>query len=138
MREGELMKALTLWRPWDIAILQLGKDIENRTWPPPRAIVGQRIALHAAKKIDSAAERLLSEIAAERGVAFEPCTSIAGAVFATAIVGEPVWESASPWFSGPVGWPLLDMRPVLDPPIVRGAQGLWTLPADLLVQEMPK
>lgn len=45
------MKALTLWPEWAWAIMHLGKDVENRTWHPPKNILGQRIALHAGRKV---------------------------------------------------------------------------------------
>lgn len=44
-----MMYALTLHQPWAWAI-PLFKDVENRKWPPPDALVGQQIAIHAAKR----------------------------------------------------------------------------------------
>jgi hypothetical protein len=41
------VKAITLWRPWDFAITDLGKRCENRPQPPPAAALGQRVAIHA-------------------------------------------------------------------------------------------
>mgnify|MGYP003560963222 CR=1 FL=1 len=41
------MKALTLHAPWAHAVAWLGKPLENRGWPPPLSIVGERIAIHA-------------------------------------------------------------------------------------------
>lgn len=42
------MKAITIWPEWCWAILRLGKNIENRTWKPPRSVaVGDQIAIHA-------------------------------------------------------------------------------------------
>jgi len=45
------MKALTIWPEWIWAILHLGKRVENRSWEPPQAVVGQRIALHAGAHV---------------------------------------------------------------------------------------
>lgn len=45
------MKALTLWPEWAWAVCNLDKDVENRTYRPPKGIVGQRIAIHAGKRI---------------------------------------------------------------------------------------
>lgn len=45
------MNALTLWPEWAWSIMHLGKDVENRTWHPPRSICGKRIALHAGRKV---------------------------------------------------------------------------------------
>lgn len=43
------MKALTLTCPWAHAIAHWGKLIENRTWAPPRGLIGHRFAIHAGK-----------------------------------------------------------------------------------------
>ena len=44
------MKALTLHQPWASLIAHGVKSIETRSWPPPREIVGDRIAIHAGKR----------------------------------------------------------------------------------------
>ena len=44
---------------------------------------------------------------------------------ATAVFGGAVKESQSPWFVGPFGWVLEDVRLFDDPHPGRGAQGLW-------------
>lgn len=59
------MKALTLWQPWAWAMAFAGKPVENRTWAPPHALLGQRIAIHAGKTMD---EEALCDIADEFGV----------------------------------------------------------------------
>lgn len=44
------MRALTLWQPW-ASLIALGvKTIETRSWKAPDALIGQRIAIHAAKR----------------------------------------------------------------------------------------
>jgi len=47
------MKAITLWPEWAFAIARLDKRIENRTWEPPRSLIGtgEQIAIHAGKSI---------------------------------------------------------------------------------------
>lgn len=52
---GDVLQALTLMCPWAHAIAYWGKNIENRTWTPPRSLIGQCIAIHAGK---SALERV--------------------------------------------------------------------------------
>ena len=47
-----LMKALTLHQPWASLIADGRKAIETRSWPPPRTLIGKRIAIHAGKEID--------------------------------------------------------------------------------------
>jgi len=44
-------RALTLWPEWAWAITALDKRVENRGFPIPRTIVGQRIAIHAGANI---------------------------------------------------------------------------------------
>jgi hypothetical protein len=52
----EDLRGLTLHALWTQAIVQLGKDTENRRWRHlPRAHVGQLVALHAGA-LDSARE----------------------------------------------------------------------------------
>ena len=48
----QIIRGLTLWRPWDVAMRDLGKPIENRDWPPPESVQGQLIALHSGKTWD--------------------------------------------------------------------------------------
>lgn len=43
------MKALSLWQPWASLVAVGAKTIETRHWPPARALLGERIAIHAAK-----------------------------------------------------------------------------------------
>ncbi|MGV3617976.1 MAG: hypothetical protein ACO1SV_21835 [Fimbriimonas sp.] len=44
------MKSISLWQPWATAIAMEAKRFETRSWPAPAAVVGQRIAIHAAKR----------------------------------------------------------------------------------------
>ena len=45
------MKAISVWQPWAWLIVHGHKTIETRSWPAPEALVGQRIAIHAAQRI---------------------------------------------------------------------------------------
>jgi ASCH domain len=47
-----LMKAISLWQPWASLIACGAKPFETRHWAPPRELIGQPIAIHAAKKVD--------------------------------------------------------------------------------------
>lgn len=47
------MKALSLWQPWASALFTPLKRYETRHWPAPSWLIGQRIAIHAAKKRDA-------------------------------------------------------------------------------------
>lgn len=44
------MKAITLHQPWASLIAEGHKTIETRSWAPPKALIGERIAIHAAQR----------------------------------------------------------------------------------------
>ena len=130
------MKAITLWQPWASFIAAGIKPYETRDWPPPRWLIGKRIAVHAAKKAVAADER---EWARRRG-----CESLPmGAIVCTAVlrgayrigVAERVPGSApihnfcadefGDYSPGRWAWWLTDIQTV-DPPVTaRGMQGFW-------------
>lgn len=140
------MRALTLHRPWPAAIMHCGKRVENRCWRPPHSIVGQDIAIHAGKTIDTdTAEDLLEEWDVDETMVPGPLGIVAivrllGYVDDGSESGRRVryginedWALAalrSEWFIGPVGWVLGDVRPLASPVPCRGAQGLWSVPPD--------
>jgi len=46
------MKAISLHQPWASLIMCGAKRVETRSWRPPESLIGERIAIHAAKRID--------------------------------------------------------------------------------------
>lgn len=56
------MKAISLWQPWASLIACGAKPFETRHWAPPRELIGQRIAIHAAKKIDKGAKDFAQDL----------------------------------------------------------------------------
>lgn len=44
------MKAITIWQPYASLIMLGNKPFEFRTWKPPASIIGERVAIHAAKR----------------------------------------------------------------------------------------
>lgn len=56
------MKAISLWQPWASLIACGAKPYETRSWAPPRDLIGQTIAIHAAKKIDRGAAAFAEEL----------------------------------------------------------------------------
>jgi|GEM_PF-1821147 len=42
-------KVLSLWQPWASLVAMGVKTIETRSWRAPQALIGKRIAIHAAK-----------------------------------------------------------------------------------------
>ena len=56
------MKAISLWQPWASLIACGAKPFETRHWAPPRELIGESIAIHAAKKIDKGAAQFAEEL----------------------------------------------------------------------------
>lgn len=56
------MKAISLWQPWASLIACGAKPYETRSWAPPLGLIGQTIAIHAAKKIDKGAVEFAEEL----------------------------------------------------------------------------
>lgn len=133
--------ALTLHQPWLDAILEHGKPVENRSWPPPRKLVGKLLALHAGVVYDTEAALWIE---GRFGVALKPSESEQGAILGVARVvrafqvdgerrqvlsrlGEqPDPHAGSPWAFGPWCWVLEDLVRVVPVPC-RGAQRVWLL-----------
>ncbi len=63
------MKAITLHQPWASLIACGAKPFETRSFPPPRKLIGQRIAIHGAKRPMRAAEiqALMKEVMSPGG-----------------------------------------------------------------------
>jgi len=136
------MLALTLQQPWATAVAEFGKDIENRSWRPPSRVIGQRIAIHAGRVFDEPGARWILERNLAPGCTIgQLWMAPRGYIVATAIVLSVRVDSGSPWFHGPVGWELREVRRLSPPVLARGAQGLWRLsPADadrVLAAQLP-
>ena len=59
------MKTLTIYQPWASLIRDGHKAIETRSWLPPKALLGNRIAVHAGKwpmEINEWGDPLFSEV----------------------------------------------------------------------------
>lgn len=154
------MKGLTLFRPWDHAILSTRpgrKDVENRTRPCPTSVLGEEIAIHAGKTYSIGDWGWPTGIAVPRrevcatgirGVARvlgfldmraprEPRIAIADRSCSFWAIGE--YDAArhrlsqlhlDPWWSGPVGI-LLGRRTAIEAIPCNGAMGWWTVPVDV-------
>lgn len=126
--------ALSIRQPWAYAITNIGKDIENRTWRP-RTDAPFDICIHAAlgmKRHEMTDAFDFIDKAAPLGSPREALRrqntvlndARHGGIVAVATVKDIVTESDSPWFTGPYGWVLDNVRPVDFIP-VRGALGLF-------------
>ena len=126
--------ALSVQQPWAWAILHAGKDIENRTWLPPRHIIGRRLWIHASKKRQPIEPvELLPPFSFDDddspGLADLPLGAILGSV---RVVGSTDSAPGHHWFNGPIGWVLVDPSPLPMPVGARGSLGLWRVPGGVV------
>lgn len=121
------MRALTIKQPWAWAITAGHKTLENRSWRPPAALIGQRIAIHAGGALDAAG---IEWIEREIGLRV-PTTLESGAIVAIARIVEVIEEDPSPWFFGPLAWRLDDVETLPKAIRCRGNLGLWSCDAAL-------
>jgi ASCH domain len=125
-RGGAEMKALSIRQPWAWLIVHAGKDVENRSWPTSYR---GPLLIHAAKGMT------LSEY--DRGAAFAKACGIVsmppaeqisvGGIVGQAELADCVRSSRSPWFMGPYGFVLRDVRPLPFTACV-GRLGLFEVP----------
>jgi hypothetical protein len=147
------MKAASLSQPWCWAVVDpiARKHIENRTWQPPLSMIGQTIAIHAAKSWDDKKQYLVhvdaQRVEARTPIGFliyhgyEPpsrkesyaSSCIVGVATIDRIVtkADTLPEDQRRWFFGPFGWVLTNVRRLEEPVPCGGKQGLWTVPAEL-------
>lgn len=126
------IKGLTLHRPWDWAILNAGKDIENREWPCYLKF-GDYIALHAGNTYDHAGYEFIADMCAEVLAPWPPTDEQhrPGFIYGVAQFDGNVTKSDSPWFFGTYGWKLKNVV-IIEPVACRGAPKLFTLPVPVL------
>lgn len=139
------MKALSLWQPWASLVACGAKTVETRHWPAPASIVGERIAVHAAKRSSELHmlrapdfDRALHE-RADRVRMVDGRLPL-GFIVATAVVSDCVrMDSAlidrvrdeqpdelafGHWEVGRFAWRLAAVQ-VVEPVAYRGSQGLF-------------
>lgn len=125
------MKAITLWQPWAWAIMSAGKRVENRSWPAPRALVGQRIAIHAGMRVDEWGIEVVEEITDAPVPTPLTTGAIVGTARVTGCVRAANAEVMTSWHFGPWCWELEDVRALEEPVPCKGRQGLWDLPPEV-------
>ncbi len=123
------MKAITVHRPWDQAILYGGKDTENRTWVLWEKLWGVPIALHAGKRYDTDGAEWMKE----HGLYVPPRdedspTGIVGVVVFSHVERMP----RNKWYSGPNGWVIASHTALGEAIDIKGNQGLWKVPTDVV------
>ena len=132
--QKQIIKGITLHRPWGYAIAHLNKRVENRTYNCPLPI-GSYLAIHNGKKWDEEGADFVCRMNPSELIdnptdkTDSPSQIIAIAKF----VGN-VTECDSEWFQpGGVGWLLEDVMAII-PVECKGQQGLWNLGVDVLIQ----
>lgn len=131
------MKALSIKQPWLYCITDSDKQVENRTWEPPRWIIGERIALHASGKLDSMdGRKTASRIAGVKLSSFVGDMPL-GAIVGTARLSQcfllPEYggrnrQECDKWSFGPFCWVLSDIKKLSSPLPCKGTLGLWDVP----------
>lgn len=116
-------RAISIRQPWAWAIMNAGKDIENR---PQRWKYRGLICIHASKYKNQSeydiAENAITDNCDKWPPAMLSAGNITGGIIGVAEIVDCVTESDSPWFFGPYGLVLKNVRPVKFIP-VRGALG---------------
>lgn len=152
------MKAISIWQPHASLLLVGPKRYETRGWRLPRAIVGTRVAIHAAKATGDLIE--LAEYASDRnsGAPAEEAfdrylRAILAAGFRTAgemprgcIIGSVVFRESVPselaeghgnfgdFSPGRFAWLAAEPRLFSEPVPFRGMQGFFDVPDELLAE----
>lgn len=134
-------RALSLWAPWAWAILCAGKTVENRTWTPPRTMLGQRFWIHVSLRGKSPAQMYedaqpMIELARKHAtnapaVTLRDLIEMRGHIVGSVRLVGFTRESSSPWFFGPVGLELAEPHTCVPVPC-KGSLGFFGVPADVL------
>jgi hypothetical protein len=56
------MRVLSLTQPWATLVACGAKKIETRSWQPPKALIGQRIGIHASKGLADMTQRDFNDL----------------------------------------------------------------------------
>lgn len=146
------LMAITIAQPWPRMFLleEDPKRIENRTWTPPRKLVGQLIALHGGRPPRTSSEFDEARAAVDWcnltqwGGEQDPedwaydediLQACVGGIFAVARIAGVTTDPALPWRTqDPYGWVLEDFTPLPQPVPCSGSQGLWAVQGDLLAR----
>jgi hypothetical protein len=121
------MMALSLHQPWCSIMAAGRKPVENRSWPPPPGLVGNDFALHAALTWDNEGANWISERFGKEVYA-DLAFRTHGAILCVVRLDSVCTASDSPWFFGPFGWNVSNVRALTQPVACKGMQKLWSIP----------
>jgi hypothetical protein len=128
-----------LTRPWPFAFVArpklhgvAPKRVENRTWKPPKSLIGHFLALHAAQSWDEGGREFIAETTG----LYVPSKNDSphSEIFAVCMLGGWIEHDRDfrleadqrRWFFGPYGWLIADFVRLRNPVPCVGAQGLWS------------
>ena len=153
------MKAISIWQPHASLWLSGRKRYETRSWPLPRSLIGQRIAVHASKSMEDLRDfaEYLADLR-DGGGDCDPLVRVYLDTLATlgfrtfgdlprgALLGTLIVDAALPSASledpGPFGnfapgryaWPGRDATLFSRPVPYRGQQGFFDVPDELIAR----
>lgn len=129
------MKALSIKVPWSTAIMDLGKDFENRNW---KTKFRGTVAIHSSNiksNRDFEADcdhiryitsgKILPEQYKDQAI------KDAGYIIGTVEIVDCVEISNSPWFFGKYGFKLVNPKRLEIPIPIKGKLGFWELPEEV-------
>lgn len=137
------MKVISIWQPYASLLAHGFKLNETRSFPAPKALIGQRIGIASTKVIkpeqrepfaDPTFCRYYFESNLPRRIEDLPCGYLLGTVLLHSC--EPIDEEDLEevteeeqlygwWKVGRYAWRMRDHKPLVEPIPVRGAQGIW-------------
>lgn len=138
------MKALPLWQPWASLVAVGAKRIETRHWAAPRALIGQRIAIHATKRTSElwiCEEEPFSEYvvaddlplgAVIATAVLDRCSEMTEAAIAKLARENPHEAAFGLYEVGRFAWVLRDVERLVEPVPFRGSQGIFEVPDHIL------
>lgn len=136
------MRAISIHQPWATMIIRGYKTIETRKHDRFKSLVGQTIAIHAAKRYDIDALKIVWwETLGLRGdltYCAQIAAKVGGAIIGTAKVIDARWltvndfESALCSCSGLYGLMLSDLVEFQTPIPYKGQQGIFSIPEKML------
>lgn len=137
------MKALTVCQPWAYAIMRLGKEIENRSWPTAHR---GELLIHAGKSLEWM-EGGRQEIEGVMGLTLPPTRDLAmGAIVGLVHLEDCVrsdmamarYARQARWInpSAGWGWKVSVITVFADPIPFKGAMGLFDVPCEVVADQL--